>query len=137
MKTNSRAIVAAVVLVVLMLFFAVAAGYEAAGAANGTLVPPRNSGAAQQLGAYVPVDPAFTDMYAHAARHFDRFVERPETFGRTPNWSAEYDLHWVDFEVGGKLVRVYHATDKRDRRMRFTWSWDPSAARWTDWERTQ
>ncbi|OGC48023.1 MAG: hypothetical protein A3A94_00110 [Candidatus Portnoybacteria bacterium RIFCSPLOWO2_01_FULL_43_11] len=58
----------------------------------------------------------------------------PGTFGKNLDWSAEWELRWMDFSFyGNRVVRIYHATKKTDSSVRYTIFWDPDVHSWTDW----
>ncbi|HYI08312.1 MAG TPA: hypothetical protein VEK57_04520 [Thermoanaerobaculia bacterium] len=80
-------------------------------------------------------DRALTDIHTHAQQHFGHFTARLETFGGTHEWSHEFDLHWLDVEHDGNVVRIYHATDREHPHSRFIWmshSGNPHPAAWEE-----
>jgi hypothetical protein len=77
---------------------------------------------------------ALAEMYAYAALHFETFTELPDTFGGTEAWSETWNLHWLDVETGGHVVRIYHLTSKEDARLRFVAIFDDRDGLWTDWQ---
>jgi len=77
---------------------------------------------------------ALADMHAYASHHLGAVTELPHTYGETNHWTHEWELRWVDYNVSGNIVRVYHAINKHDDGVRFAASWDGHQARYHDWE---
>lgn len=78
---------------------------------------------------------ALADIHAHVQRHLGHFNARLETFGGTHEWSPEWDLHWLDVEHSGNVVRIYHATSNEHPHNRFIWmahSGSPHQAAWEE-----
>jgi hypothetical protein len=70
---------------------------------------------------------ALADMRSHAHHHFVVLKERPETFRTVEHYDA-YELRWMEFEVAGGVIRVYHATNRDDSALRYTFLHDGRTA---------
>jgi len=77
---------------------------------------------------------ALADMHTYASHHLGMVSELPDTYGETDHWTHDWELRWVDYDVSGNIVRVYHAINKHDDGVRFASSWDGHQARYHDWE---
>jgi hypothetical protein len=56
------------------------------------------------------------------------------TFGKDLNWHPDWALRWMDFNfIGGRVVRMYHATYKANFSIRLTVFWDPDTNSWNGW----
>lgn len=76
---------------------------------------------------------ALADMHTYAAEHLGAITELPDTYGETDHWAHDWELRWIDYDVSGHIVRVYHAINKHDDARRFAASWDGHQARYYDW----
>ena len=57
-------------------------------------------------------------------------------FGADVNWDPNFELRWIDVAfVGGRTVRMYHATRKADTSDRSTIFFDPDQGNWASWVR--
>jgi hypothetical protein len=76
---------------------------------------------------------ALDDMHSYASHHLGDVTELPETYGEADHWAHDWELRWVDYQVSGHVVRVYHAINKHDDGVRYASSWDGHQARYHDW----
>jgi len=76
---------------------------------------------------------ALADMHAYATHHLGEVTELPDTYGEADHWAHDWELRWIDYEVSGHVVRVYHAINKHDHDVRFASSWDIHQERYHDW----
>ena len=75
------------------------------------------------------------DILARAARD-PRFgaVSYP-SFGALLTWDPSWQLRWMDFAfTGGRVVRIYQATNIANPALRYTIFFDPDTNSWTAWE---
>ena len=51
------------------------------------------------------------------------------------DWGPMWELRWMDFNfTNGRRVRIFLATNKANRSIRFTVFWDPDTGQWLNWE---
>ena len=75
-------------------------------------------------------------MIAHAAQDGRFGVAVPTSFSVNLGWQADWELRSLDFNFsGGRLVTLYHATEKSDSTSRWVKFYDPDLNQWTDWQR--
>ena len=75
------------------------------------------------------------EMTAHASRD-TRFVSVLDgTFGINAGWDPSWELRWIDAMFTGGSVRIWHATYRPDRSLRFVAFFDPDAGTWPGWTR--
>jgi hypothetical protein len=77
---------------------------------------------------------ALVAMHVYAAVHLGHFDVLPETFGGTPHWSPDWDLHWIDAKHDDHLVRIYHAIHKHQPHIQYTLMYDHDTAHSAEWE---
>ena len=77
---------------------------------------------------------ARVDMQSHAHRRLGHVIVRHESLGGTTHFSHQFELHWLDVEHDGNVVRLYHATDRQHPQHRFVWMWHSGAPHPTAWE---
>jgi hypothetical protein len=83
----------------------------------------------------ITVDPAVQDMIRRAGRDSRFSTAISGTLGVLADWAAEWELRWMDFGFSnGRQVRIYHATNKANRAIRYTIYLDPDLGTWTRWE---
>jgi len=88
--------------------------------------PPAPSASARQ---------ATQDIVARAGK--DNRFGRPisGTNGEMLSWSPDWELRWVDFQfIGNRQVRIFHATYKSNRSIRYTIYFDPVSNQWSGWQ---
>lgn len=87
---------------------------------------------------------ASEDVDSHARRELaaratqdPRFVAIVEgSFSRNLNWDPAWEMRWLDATFrGGRQVRLWHMTSRRDREERYVGYWDPDTAAWSGWQR--
>lgn len=80
-------------------------------------------------------DRARIDMI-HAVENDSRFTYvRTDSSGHNPNWSNDFELYWLGFELtSGGVVYANQATDKNNPLERYTTYYDPDLGQWTDWQ---
>ena len=76
---------------------------------------------------------ALADMRSHAHQHFVVLKERPETFWTVEHYGA-YALRSIEFEVAGGVIRVYHATNRDDSALRYTFLQDGRTESANGWQ---
>jgi N-acetylmuramoyl-L-alanine amidase len=58
------------------------------------------------------------------------------SFGVDINWDSRFELRWLDISVSGsRRVRVFHATARANRTVRYIGFWDPDTGAWIGWDR--
>lgn len=80
-------------------------------------------------------DRARLDML-HAVEGNSNFVSvKTETYGYDPDWSANFEIHYMAFNVSsGGYVYVNQATSKDNPLVRYTCYYDPLIGSWTAWK---
>jgi hypothetical protein len=78
---------------------------------------------------------AIADMHTYARHNLGGLHEHPDSFGAADRWAHDWELRWMDYEVGGRTIRIYHATSKHNEALRYTSLWDGHKVRYHDWER--
>jgi hypothetical protein len=92
--------------------------------------PYRYSGDGPAVG-----DQATQDMMRRAGRDARFGPAIAGSLGAQVEWSPAWELRWMDFSFSnGRRVRIYHATSKANRAIRYTIFWDPDLGTWTNWE---
>jgi hypothetical protein len=71
-----------------------------------------------------------------AALQYGEVHELPDTFGTADTWSHEWSLRWNDYEIGANTIRIYHATNRHNHNLRYTFLWDVAHGHYVDWHRT-
>jgi hypothetical protein len=85
--------------------------------------------------AAVPVDQAAQDMARRASRDSRFGSAIVGSLGVNTGWGPDWELRWMDFAFSnGRQVRLYHATSKANRAVRYTIYVDPDRGTWTSWE---
>lgn len=80
---------------------------------------------------------ALDDIHRYAAHHLRGAVERPNTFHSTHNWEGDWELHSIDYDLGGYVVRVYHAIHKSDPTLRYASALHDSDGHYLSWQRIE
>jgi len=78
---------------------------------------------------------AVADMHSYALHNLGTVNEHPDSFGMADRWAYDWELRWIDYEAGGHMIRIYHATSKHNETLRYTSLWDGYNVRYHDWER--
>lgn len=78
---------------------------------------------------------AIADMHMYARHNLGGLSEHPDSFGAADRWAHDWELRWLDYEVDGRTIRIYHATSKHNEALRYTSLWDGHKVRYHDWER--
>ena len=80
-------------------------------------------------------DRARLDMI-RAIENNTAFLEvRTETYGRNPNWSTDFEIHWMAFKLfGGGTAYVNTAVNKINPLIRYTAYQDPVTFAWSPWQ---
>lgn len=76
---------------------------------------------------------AHADLEAHGLLHFGPGVLHDETYGELVHWIDDWELRWINYEVDGHTVTLYHATT-HDHTHRCTSHWDEAGAHYTNWD---
>jgi hypothetical protein len=63
---------------------------------------------------------AAEDMHTYAAHRLGAATVIPDTYGAAEHWDHEWELRWVDYKTTTGVVRVYHAINKGNDRVRYT-----------------
>ena len=80
-------------------------------------------------------DPSGQDMARRAGRDQRFGGAVPGSAGALPTWSPAWELRWMDFGfAGGRVVRIYHITNRTNPAARYTIYQDPDTGQWTGWE---
>jgi hypothetical protein len=57
---------------------------------------------------------ALEDMHKFASHELHSARCLLHTYGTAPHWSPDWELRWVDYDAGDRIVRIYHVTNKHD-----------------------
>jgi hypothetical protein len=77
---------------------------------------------------------AIAEMALFAAHHYNGATQHPGTFGAATEWSHDWELRWVDYDVSGHTVRLYHLTNKHDAGIRYLSASDHEHGHYGDWQ---
>lgn len=81
---------------------------------------------------------AIRDMNNRAAKDARFGASIPESFGLDPEWDSLWELRWMDFNfTAGRIVQMYHATNKSTPSLRYTLFWDPDTNSWNGWTKVE
>lgn len=76
---------------------------------------------------------AILDMHRFVGDRFSEATERPETFGSVIQWTPDWELRWLDYEVGDHTIRLYHLTSRHNPERRYVSFWNDEHGRHTEW----
>jgi N-acetylmuramoyl-L-alanine amidase len=75
------------------------------------------------------------ELVARAARDSRFGAAVDGSYGIDMSWDPSWELRWLEFEFAGdRRARLYHATFRTDRGVRFVGFWDPDTGMWRPWE---
>jgi hypothetical protein len=76
------------------------------------------------------------DLTTRAAQDARFSASIDGSYGVDSSWDPGWELRWLEFQfVGNRRVRVYLASSRNDRAVRFVGFWDPDTGAWSGWER--
>jgi len=77
---------------------------------------------------------AWSDMRNFARRELGDFHPQPGSFDSTEFYSHDHLLHWMTIEHEGRLIYLYHLTEKEHPERRYTAMWSTHESLATPWE---
>jgi hypothetical protein len=87
--------------------------------------------------AVAPVDHdhlALHEMHDFVAQHFSHdAIVHDDTFGTATEWAHDWELRWVDYEVSGHLIRLYHVTNKQHPDQRYVSLHNAEHGHYAEW----
>ncbi len=79
---------------------------------------------------------ALAEMHTAVLRYLGEVHELPGSFGTADTWSHEWTLRWNDYTIGTNTIRIYHATNRHNYDLRYTWLSDSAHGHDATWHPT-
>jgi len=77
---------------------------------------------------------AINDMHDAALHALGTVTAGTGRFGTAADWTADWELRWIDYELDGRTIRVYHALNTHNHQYRYVAVYDEHRVHDTDWQ---